>query len=59
MPSNAAFYPTIKTVGFQTAFSVKMEPVEKIFPPGKKVLARHEESVDGGDRGVGVSVLPE
>jgi hypothetical protein len=23
MPSNAAFHPTIETVGFQTAFSVK------------------------------------
>jgi hypothetical protein len=24
MPSNAAFHPTIETVGFQTAFSVKV-----------------------------------
>jgi hypothetical protein len=26
MPSNAAFHPTIETVGFQTAFSVNLAP---------------------------------
>jgi hypothetical protein len=29
MPSNAAFHPTIDTVGFQTAFSVKVERAGK------------------------------
>jgi hypothetical protein len=34
MPSNAAFHPTIETVGFQTAFSVKpflLFPVTQFF----------------------------
>jgi hypothetical protein len=35
MPSNAAFHPTIETVGFQTAFSVivkmyKLSPEQKL-----------------------------
>jgi hypothetical protein len=32
VPSNAAFYPTIETVSFQTAFSVRtIEPARKIW----------------------------
>jgi hypothetical protein len=28
MPNNLAFHPTIETVGFQTAFSVKIKVVD-------------------------------
>jgi hypothetical protein len=31
MPSNAAFHPTIETVGFQTAFSVKNTGCNALF----------------------------
>jgi hypothetical protein len=34
MPSNAAFHPTIETVGFQTAFSVKFRDLERILHGG-------------------------
>jgi hypothetical protein len=32
MPGNAAFHPTIETVGFQTAFSVKKQMADNPSP---------------------------
>jgi hypothetical protein len=36
MPSNAAFHPTIETVGFQTAFSVKWTSLSERESRGNK-----------------------
>jgi hypothetical protein len=37
MPGNAAFHPTIETVGFQTAFSVKDTGFDQTFPRRRNV----------------------
>jgi hypothetical protein len=44
MPRNAAFHPTIETVGFQTAFSVKKRRKDQAYKEKKKGITYSERS---------------